>query len=155
MFNVFFADKVLVKKYLDKNCTIPLNALWMYYFVSGNDTEFKEIWANTLSMVPAFSFDCILQVARTNHDAHLVGRLLNFFRSEELEIENWIAAYNVLLDIHISNRAFEEARIAIENAVWDDCYEHIDQNLLLNIANELTAMGQTFPYKISTKWAGC
>lgn len=110
-----------------------------------------EIWSNTLSMVPEFSYDCILQVARTNHDAHLAGRLLDFFRSEEMEMEKWTAAYNVLLGIHISNRAFEEAKIAIEYAVWDNCYEHIDQNLLTSLANELTAMGQTFPYKISTK----
>lgn len=145
------ADKSLVNKYLNKNCTIPLNALWMFYFVKGNDEECRDIWTNTLSMVPQLKFDSILQVAHANCDARLVDRLLNFLRSEEMDKANLIAAYDVLLDIHISNGAFDEAVVAIELAVWDDCYEHIDPKTILRVSNELAAKGQTFPYQIPTK----
>lgn len=151
IFRLFsFADKSLVNKYLNKNCTVPLNALWMYYFVIGNDEECRDLWTNTLSMVPKFSFDGILQVARTNHDAKLINRILSFFRSVEMDKENRIVAYNVLLNIHISNRALEEAKIAIEYSVWDDCYEHIDPNAILIVAKKMKAMGEKFPYKIPT-----
>lgn len=146
-----FADKSLVIKYLDKNCTIPLNALWMFYFVKGNDEECRDIWTNTLSMVPQLKFDSILQVARVNRDARLVDRLLKFLRTEEVDKANWIAVYDVLLDIHISNGAFDKAVLAIECAAWDDCYVHIDPRTILRIANELAAKGQTFPYQIPTK----
>lgn len=137
-----------MNKYLNKNCTVPLNALWMFYFINGNDEECKQIWTNTLSMVPNLSFDCILRFARTTNDPQLAERLLDFFRSEELDKENWIAAYNVLLDIHTTNRAINEAIIVIEYAVWDDCYEYIDSNTIISIADEMAAKGQPFPYKI-------
>lgn len=137
-------------KYLDKNSTVPLNALWMYYFLVGNDATCKQIWTNTLSMVPTFSFDCILDVARAKNDAHLIDRLLDFFRTEDIDKANWIVAYNALLGIHLSNHAFEKAKIVIEYAIWDDCYEQIEPQRISKIANGMTAMGQTFPYKLPT-----
>lgn len=138
----------MVEKYLEKNCTAPLNALWMYYFIIGYNAECKEIWTNTLSMVPEFSFYWILNIASTNNDAQLLNRLLSFFRAIKMDKANMVIAYNELLEIQFSTRAFEEAKTTIEYTVWDDCYEQINPRFIRKIADEMKTKGQKFPYKI-------
>lgn len=130
-----------------------MNALWMYYFIVGQETKCRDIWMNKLSLVPEteISFKAILDSARTNNDAHVLGRLLQFFRSEKVDKMHWIAAYNVILDIHIENRAFEGAKFVIDDAIVDDCYDHIDSKAIEKVAAELRILQLPFNHKIPFK----
>lgn len=127
----------------DKGCTKALNYLWMHYFLEGNEEAAKEIWSRYLTGKKLL-FGCVLNTARTNQDARICARLIQFLKSIDSE-KNLIGyVYGTLIEVHASRDDYDAIQQTIKSSKEDDCYENVAKYTLPKIKKQFEYRGKQF-----------
>lgn len=138
----------MAEKYASKDIFEPINVLWMYYFVQGNDEPMERIWKTYLSSRPILAYKYVLQAAREQQSTALVEKLLDLFKSSSLNEKSLGVAYSCLIDIYATQSSYAEGLRVIDRAVSAVGIQNINNTALLRIKNGLERSGKEFPYRI-------
>ncbi|CAG2064426.1 unnamed protein product [Timema podura] len=89
----------LAEKYASRGITIPLNIVWMKYFVEGRNTEAEKIWSDHLAASPRLMFQSIVRQARHTNDFELINRLIDKLKLAKVSESALGIAYSCAVDV--------------------------------------------------------
>jgi len=97
--SIFNSDEQISLKYAAKGITAPVNVLWMYLFVKGQDAAAKKLWDEHLAGSPRVMFQYILQEAREMHDESIPRKLIALLQGTAVSEGARGNAYSCLYDV--------------------------------------------------------
>nr|CAD7437873.1 unnamed protein product [Timema bartmani] len=89
----------LAEKYASRGITIPLNIVWMKYFIEGRNTEAEKIWSDHLAASPRLMFQSIVKQARHTNDFELINRLIDKLKLAKVSESALGIAYSCAVDV--------------------------------------------------------
>lgn len=146
-----FLVTTLAEKYASRGVAGPMNVLWSYYFIKGNDAEAEKIWETYVKDSPRIMFQRILQQARETQDERLAKKLIEHLKSSKVTEGALGNAYSCLLDILSSKETNEKVIQEFENAVKDTNINFINRTAVLRVKAVYDKLGKSFNHKIPTK----
>lgn len=114
----------------------PMNVLWMYYFVQGNNNLMNEIWIKYLSTRTHLMFNPILHTARIEKNVELVEKLLGVLQDSRVQKEALGVVYSCLIDTYSSQGMHEKAVEARKRAIKAVGLKNINKTALRGLENK-------------------
>lgn len=148
---VLFAVTTIAEKYASRGCAGPMNVLWTYHFINGNDAVAEKIWNEYVKDSPRIMFQRILQHARDANDEQLSQKLISHLKSSKVTEGALGNAYSCLLDILTAKAANERVVAEFEKAVKDVNINFINKTAVLRVQAAYEQLGRPFNYKVPTK----
>lgn len=122
--------------YAAENIFEPMNVLWMYYFVQGNNNLMNEIWIKYLSTRTHLMFNTILHTARIEKNVELVEKLLGVLQDSRVQKEALGVVYSCLIDTYLSQGMHKKAVEARKRAIKAVGLENINKSALRGLKNK-------------------
>lgn len=136
----------MAQQYAAKGLIAPINVLWMYHFVAGNDDEAQKIFDEYLKKEPAILSKHILMTAKEKQDYNLAKKLVTVVSTSGISDVAKGAIYSGLIDIYSACGMFDEALSTIEQAEKSIGIAHIYEHCFRRVDAGLNAMGRASPY---------
>ncbi|XP_023722989.1 leucine-rich PPR motif-containing protein, mitochondrial isoform X2 [Cryptotermes secundus] len=138
-------------KYAARGIKAPINVLWMDLFVKGQDAEAKKLWDEHLAGSSRIMFQHILQEAQEKRDENIARKLIALLQGTAVSEGVRGNAYSCLLDVLVNTEKYDDALVALEEAVKDVCLENMNRATLLRLQIGLQNQGKTFPFEVPPK----
>lgn len=136
----------MAQLYATKGIIEPLNVLWMYHFVEGNESVCQRLWQQHLCQRPVLLSKYIMMKARAQNNHQLVEKLLNLVNESGISSRAKGVIYSGLIDIYSSNEMYDKALDAIRRAEKTIGTDFIHKHCFDRVKTGLAAKGKEFPY---------
>lgn len=146
-----FSVKTIAEKYAKHGQAGPMNVLWTYYFINGNDAEAEKIWNEYVKDAPRIMFQRVLQEARERCSEELAQKLISHLKSSKVTEGALGNAYSCLLDVLSTKKVNERVIEEFENAIKDVNINFINKTAVLRVKTIYEQLGKPFNYKIPSK----
>uniref|UniRef100_W4VRN5 Putative bicoid mrna stability factor n=1 Tax=Corethrella appendiculata TaxID=1370023 RepID=W4VRN5_9DIPT len=143
--------EVIAEKYIKHNIIGPMNVLWMYHFISGNESAADSIWNKHLQNSPRIMFQRVIHVGRERNDDQLISKLVSQLKTAKVSEGAIGNVYSCLIDIYCQKEKFDDGLQALNAAVKDVCLDNINRTALIRLKDGLEKAGQKFPFTIPEK----
>lgn len=151
MYVIYFAVRKLAEKYAKLGYAGPMNVLWTYYFIKGDDTDADDIWNAYVKDSPRVMFQRVLQQARDTNNEQLAQKLIDHLKSSKVTEGALGNAYSCLLDVLAAKEAKERVVQEFENAIKDVNINFINKTAVLRVKSVYEELGKPFNYKVPSK----
>lgn len=141
----------IANKFAKHGVISPLNVLWSYHFIEGNQEKADEIWKNFLQNSSRVMFQRVVQKARETSDENMVRNLIRCLKTSTVTPGAIGNAYSCLLDILVTKDKCEEIISTFEESMKDVSIEYINRTALFRIKSVYLKMDKPFNYKIPSK----
>lgn len=146
-----FTVTTIAEKYAARGCPGPMNVLWTYHFINGNDAVAEKIWNDYVKDSPRIMFQRILQDARDANNEQLSQKLIAHLKSSKVTEGALGNAYSCLLDILATKASNERVVEEFEKAIKDVNINFINKTAVLRVKAVYEQLGKPFNYKVPTK----
>ncbi|XP_074026112.1 bicoid stability factor isoform X2 [Leptinotarsa decemlineata] len=136
----------LAIKYAKKGIIGPLNVLWTYFFICGNDQKAEQIWNDYLKNSPRIMFQKIVQISREESNEELVKKLIQHLKTSNVTEGAIGNAYSCLLDVLVNKQKYEEVVSTFEQATKEVSVNHINRTAVLRAKEAFEKLGKSFNY---------
>ncbi|KAF5275552.1 hypothetical protein FQR65_LT04155 [Abscondita terminalis] len=143
--------EIIANKYAKHGVISPLNVLWSYHFIEGNQEKAKEIWEKHLKNSSRVMFQRVVQKARESSDENMVKNLIGCLKTSIVTPGAIGNAYSCLLDILVAKDKSEEVINTFEECMKDVQIEYINRTALFRVKSVYTKMDKPFNYQIPAK----
>lgn len=147
----FFLVEDVAFRYAKRGILAPLNVLWTYYFIRGNDQKAEELWHNHVKDSPRIMFQKILQTARENKDDSLAKKLIQLLKNSPVTNGALGNAYSCLLDILTAQRKNEEIIQIFEEALQCVSVDKLNRTAVLRVKEVYDKQGKLFIHNIPSR----
>ncbi|XP_038214658.1 leucine-rich PPR motif-containing protein, mitochondrial [Zerene cesonia] len=133
-----------------KGIYLPANLLWMEYLLAGKTTEAQALWDTHLKKAEVVIFRRLLQESHMQRNAKLIEDLIhNLKTNTKLQLSTLGNAYSRLINLHIVDNKFNEAKAVLEDAYKAGVTnEHLNKTSLQRLKSVFEANGKPFEYSI-------
>jgi len=143
----------LANKFAGIGYVAPMNVLWTYHFIHGNNDIANNIWQNHVKSSNQIMFQKVCQVARATGNIDLAFGLVNHLgEAEHVTSGAKGIAYSCLLDCLCATNQHKEGYLALKEAMDKKvALEDINRTALVRLKQGLEEEGHVFPYTIPPK----
>lgn len=145
---MFLSDEEIAYKYADRGIVAPLNVLWTYHFIKGNDQKAEQIWNEHVKNSPRIMFQKIVQTVRENKDDLLAKKLVEHLKSSPITTGALGNAYSCLLDVYTAEAKYPEAVSAFEEAIENVSLNNLNRTAVLRVKEAYEKQGKPFNHII-------
>lgn len=132
-------------KYAKRGIIAPVNVLWTYHFMKGNDQRAEQLWNEYVKDNPRIMFQKILQTVRENADDSLATKLVNLLKNSSSITNGALGnAYSCLLDVLTSQEKHEEVIKTFEEAIQHISVDNLNRTAVLRVKQVYEKQGKEF-----------
>lgn len=136
----------MAQKYANNGIIEPLNVLWMYHFVEGNENVCQRIWQQYLSQRPVLLCKYIMMKARAQKNHQLVEKLISLTNESAISSAAKGVIYSGLIDIYSAKEMYDEALNTIRQAEKIIGINFIHKHCFDRVKIGLAATGKEYPF---------
>ncbi len=135
------------------NYVAPVNVLWTYHFINGDEEKATKLWQDYVKDCPQIMFQKICQTARSRGDAAMANRLVRLLQSARVTSGAQGIAYSCLLDVLVGRGEYEQAMGHLKAGLKQGVrLEDINRTALVRLKTGLEEkLTEEFPFPIPKK----
>lgn len=135
-------------RYAKRGIVAPINVLWTYHFIKGNDERAEQLWKDYVKDSNKIMFQKILQTVRKNNDDSLALKLVELLKSSSITNGALGNAYSCLLDALTAQGKFEDVINNFEQAIEHISVEHLNRTAVLRVKHVYEKQEREFTQNI-------